>query len=209
MSDMSDMSVCVTITRSAGPDGAVLVLIDTERFKPNKNNGDPGLRVLVNDANVTECEPTDFVAYRSDEQERSAPSAVLTAELADLAVGLERSVNSFEGPAALRLGELSGDLSAPTPVSMLVPGVDGGTVHTVTGRAHSALRVRLIRAHSQFTQDGVRTVVYSDMAFYYATGQSFDQAESQTLERAKALRYVLVDRCVSGAGVALTFVTPE
>jgi hypothetical protein len=41
--------VLVTVTRSAGPDGAVLVFIDTPNFEPD---GSPGLRVLVNDGDV-------------------------------------------------------------------------------------------------------------------------------------------------------------
>lgn len=41
----------ITITRSAGDDRAVLVLIDTD-FEPNASDGGPGLRVLVNDGEV-------------------------------------------------------------------------------------------------------------------------------------------------------------
>jgi hypothetical protein len=43
--------VKVTVTRSAGTDGAVLVLVDTG-FEPDGSDGSPGLRVLVNDQPV-------------------------------------------------------------------------------------------------------------------------------------------------------------
>lgn len=46
---MSD--VTVTVTRSAGPDGAVVVFIDTG-FEPHGEDGGPGLRVRVNDGKV-------------------------------------------------------------------------------------------------------------------------------------------------------------
>lgn len=46
---MSDPIVTVTVTRSAGPDGAVLVLIDTtEHFQ----EGSRPIRILLNDADV-------------------------------------------------------------------------------------------------------------------------------------------------------------
>lgn len=51
--------VIVTVTRSAGPDGAVLVMIDTD-FEPDASDGSPGLRVRVNDGTVFEG-----VAYES------------------------------------------------------------------------------------------------------------------------------------------------
>lgn len=38
----------ITVTRSAGNDRAVLVLIDTT-FEPDASDGGPGLRVLIND----------------------------------------------------------------------------------------------------------------------------------------------------------------
>jgi hypothetical protein len=40
--------ITVTVTRSAGDDRAVLVLIDTA-FEPTGSDGGPGLRVLIND----------------------------------------------------------------------------------------------------------------------------------------------------------------
>jgi hypothetical protein len=42
------LGVTVTIVRSAGSDGAVVVMIDTE-FEPDASDSGPGLRVLVND----------------------------------------------------------------------------------------------------------------------------------------------------------------
>ena len=56
----SDGEISIIITRSSGEDGAVLVLIDTT-FEPNGTDGGPGLRVLINDAEVTECTASDFV----------------------------------------------------------------------------------------------------------------------------------------------------
>lgn len=40
--------VAVTITHSAGSDGAIVVFIDTE-FEPDASDGGPGLRVQIND----------------------------------------------------------------------------------------------------------------------------------------------------------------
>lgn len=42
------LGVAVNITTSAGSDGAVLVIVDTE-FEPDGSDGGPGLRVMVND----------------------------------------------------------------------------------------------------------------------------------------------------------------
>jgi hypothetical protein len=44
----SALGVEVTITRSGGKDGAIVVFIDTE-FEPDGSDKGPGLRVLVND----------------------------------------------------------------------------------------------------------------------------------------------------------------
>lgn len=46
----------ITVTRSAGDDGALLVIIDTE-FEPDGSDGGPGLRVMVNDGDVFEGVP--------------------------------------------------------------------------------------------------------------------------------------------------------
>lgn len=43
--------VDVTITTSAGLDGAVVVFIDTS-FEPDGSDGGPGLRVILNDGDV-------------------------------------------------------------------------------------------------------------------------------------------------------------
>jgi hypothetical protein len=53
----------VKVTRSDGADGAVVVFVDTE-FEPDGSDGGPGLRVRVNDADVTETTAADFVAYQ-------------------------------------------------------------------------------------------------------------------------------------------------
>jgi hypothetical protein len=42
------LGVAVNITTSAGSDGAVLVILDTD-FEPDGSDGGPGLRVMVND----------------------------------------------------------------------------------------------------------------------------------------------------------------
>jgi hypothetical protein len=72
----------VTVTRSSGDDGAVLVMIDTT-FEPNGNDGGPGLRILINDANVTECDDDDFVALGTS-YDRVAEGYVLSANVEDL-----------------------------------------------------------------------------------------------------------------------------
>lgn len=46
----------LTVTKSAGADGAVLVMVDTET-EPDGSDGGPGLRVQVNDGSVFEGKP--------------------------------------------------------------------------------------------------------------------------------------------------------
>lgn len=46
--NIKHLGVEVTITTSDGPDGAVVVFIDTD-FEPNGSDGGPGLRVNIND----------------------------------------------------------------------------------------------------------------------------------------------------------------
>ena len=41
-------AVGVTVTRSIGSDGAVVVFVDTP-FEPDGSDGGPGLRVMIND----------------------------------------------------------------------------------------------------------------------------------------------------------------
>ncbi len=48
MSTYESQGIKVTITQSAGEDGAMVVFVDTE-FEPNASDGGPGLRVLIND----------------------------------------------------------------------------------------------------------------------------------------------------------------
>ena len=86
MTDIApEAMVLVTVTRSVGPDGAVLVMIDTSGFEPNGSDGGPGLRIRINDADVTECCRCDFVPYaESDGTERFAPEHRLGVSLANL-----------------------------------------------------------------------------------------------------------------------------
>lgn len=78
-------SVLVTVTRSLSPDGAILVMIDTDGFEPNGSDGGPGLRIRINDADVTECGPNDLVPYaESDGIDRFAPEHRLGVSFANL-----------------------------------------------------------------------------------------------------------------------------
>jgi hypothetical protein len=58
------LGVAVNITTSAGSDGAVLVILDTD-FEPDGSDGGPGLRVMVNDGPAFEGVP--FMAEVGDE----------------------------------------------------------------------------------------------------------------------------------------------
>lgn len=49
-------SVRVTITRSAGPDGAILVMIDTDD-EPDGSDGSTGMRVTLNEATIFDGKP--------------------------------------------------------------------------------------------------------------------------------------------------------
>ena len=86
--------ITVTITRSAGADGAILVMIDTN-FAPNASDGGPGLRVLVNDSdalNASGRDPSgaqcakDGVDFEADDGDdaREANEGVLTVMLSDI-----------------------------------------------------------------------------------------------------------------------------
>ncbi|SRR6266704_603742 len=69
----------VTVTRSAGADGAVVVFVDTD-FEPDGSDDGPGLRVVVNDEPVYEG-----VAYQESDGESARYAArTLAADLADL-----------------------------------------------------------------------------------------------------------------------------
>ena len=63
MSEQSDFEVEISVTRSAGDDRAVLVLIDTsfEPFAPGDD--DLGLRVLLNDNEIYVGKPYDLGAH--------------------------------------------------------------------------------------------------------------------------------------------------
>lgn len=63
------LGVKVTITESAGLDGAVVIFIDTD-FEPSAIDGGPGLRVLINDDPTYEGVPWrgDPTEYMSEEE---------------------------------------------------------------------------------------------------------------------------------------------
>ncbi len=82
---MGGKAVTITVTRSAGEDNAVLVMIDTAGFQPNGADGGPGLRVLVNDADISECGPDDYMPYgESGDDERAAADVQITVPLVAL-----------------------------------------------------------------------------------------------------------------------------
>jgi hypothetical protein len=54
-------AVTITVTRSAGDDRAMLVMIDTD-FEPDGSDGGPGLRVLLNDDEAYVGKAYDFGA---------------------------------------------------------------------------------------------------------------------------------------------------
>lgn len=70
--------VKVTVTRSAGTDGAVLVMVDTG-FQPDGSDGSPGLRVLVNDQPVFAGRE-----YLEAEEPREADRRTLEVDVAEV-----------------------------------------------------------------------------------------------------------------------------
>ena len=80
-----DRSITVTVTRSAGDDGAVLVLIDTT-FEPDASDRGPGLRVMVNDVYVLHGD-NDGVDWSPlpDATARAAPALKLVVPLTEIA----------------------------------------------------------------------------------------------------------------------------
>jgi hypothetical protein len=76
-----DPDVVVTVTRSAGLDGAVLVMIDTT-FDPAGADHGPGLRVLVNDHPAWAGVAYQPVAEDTDPVDTPTPK--LTVALAEL-----------------------------------------------------------------------------------------------------------------------------
>jgi hypothetical protein len=75
-----DPDVVVTVTRSAGRDGAVLVMIDTS-FEPDGRDGGPRLRVRINDDPVWVGVASQPVG---DAKQVQADSRTLTVRLAEL-----------------------------------------------------------------------------------------------------------------------------
>jgi hypothetical protein len=55
----------VSVHRAPSKDKAIVVQIDTD-FEPNASDGSPGMRVLVNEGDVMETRPADWVAYQGD-----------------------------------------------------------------------------------------------------------------------------------------------
>lgn len=74
-----DEEITVIVTRSAGTDGVVLVMIDTT-FEPSAPT--PGLRVLVNDEPVFVGLPHEVIV---DEEPLDAPDKKITVKLSELA----------------------------------------------------------------------------------------------------------------------------
>jgi hypothetical protein len=70
--------VKVTVTRSAGTDGAVLVMVDTG-FEPDGSDDSPGLRVLVNDQPVFAGRE-----YLTAEEPREADRRTLEVDVAEV-----------------------------------------------------------------------------------------------------------------------------
>lgn len=73
-----DPDITVTVTRSAGTDGAVVVFIDTH-FEPDASDDGPGLRVLINDHDTYAGKPFEVA-----DEEREARSHVMTVALSEL-----------------------------------------------------------------------------------------------------------------------------
>jgi hypothetical protein len=74
---VSDINI--TVTRSGGVDGAVLIFIDTD-FEPGASDGGPGLRVLINDFDTYAG-----VAYDSDGVNHEAKEVTLAVKLDEIA----------------------------------------------------------------------------------------------------------------------------
>jgi hypothetical protein len=71
-------AVEITVTRSAGDDRAVTVLIDTD-FEPDASDGGPGLRILLNDDETYTGKAYDLGAHHA------AGARRLVVELDDIA----------------------------------------------------------------------------------------------------------------------------
>jgi hypothetical protein len=77
---VSEQTITVTVSRSAGADGAFIVLVDTD-FEPDGSDGSPALRIGLNDHEV-------FVgkAYEPSDYERTVggKERTLTVAVADI-----------------------------------------------------------------------------------------------------------------------------
>jgi hypothetical protein len=79
--DPDGVDLKLTVTRSAGLDDAVLVLVDTG-FEPDASDGGPGLRVLVNDFDAYEGVSYQLVA--ADQEPREADRVTFEVTLAEI-----------------------------------------------------------------------------------------------------------------------------
>lgn len=84
------LDTTVTITTSAGADGATVVFIDTAK-EPDGSDGGPGLRVMVNDGDVFVGKP-----YVSDQDDETGDPAWFVRKRAELA-GLEHAFDLAGG----------------------------------------------------------------------------------------------------------------
>lgn len=75
-----DNDITITVTRSAGADGAIVIFIDTT-FEPNASDGSPGLRVCVGEGVVFDGKPREYVPEAND---RTASALYFGADIADL-----------------------------------------------------------------------------------------------------------------------------
>lgn len=74
----------VTVTRSAGTDGAVVVFVDTD-FEPDASDGGPGLRIVVND---TDTYPLSYLGKKFEWEgpdDHPAKAVKLTVQLDEIA----------------------------------------------------------------------------------------------------------------------------
>jgi hypothetical protein len=94
--DFETDEVSITITRSGGPDGAVLVMIDTS-FEPDASDGSYGLRVLLNDNDISRT--VAYSAPETEDQARTYGDASLEVNVQD-DLGLDHSAGCYGGHEA-------------------------------------------------------------------------------------------------------------
>lgn len=77
--EFHEKGIEITVLRSAGSDGAVVVFIDTPNWEPNGSDGGPGLRVLINDH-----ETYEGVTHEDAPTPRESKEAKLVCTLDDI-----------------------------------------------------------------------------------------------------------------------------